>query len=205
MTEGAGVHFDIDDQGAPRLAGDDTSTPAVDGEPSQPESPGGLGDVVETWSPEEAQGVLQTVMNFGVFFYGPAWLCGPGDFARSAPNMARLLERVFPKATTGGAVGLGIDVAAVASDFGASIAVRRELLRKGPKKPEQVAAEFGFEQPKPATPEASAPPAAPAQPVPPGDSTAPPVSGFRFSPDVARALGAASQSGGLSDMGLMPA
>src|SRR5579859_4182726 len=128
-------------------------------------------------------------MNFGVFFYGPAWLCGPGDFARSSPNMARLLERVFPKATTGGAVGLGIDVAAVASDFGASIAVRRELIRKGPKDAKQVAAEFGFEQPQPPPLDASAPPTAPAQPVPPGDSTPPPASGFKFSPQVAAALG----------------
>src|SRR5579859_4395638 len=132
-------------------------------------------------------------MNFGVFFYGPAWLCGPGDFARSSPNMARLLERVFPKATTGGAVGLGIDVAAVASDFGASIAVRRELIRKGPKDGKQIAKEFGFEdrQPPPLVPDVPPPPP-PGTPPPAGEA---PASGFKFSPQVAAALGRAAGQG----------
>src|SRR5579859_4944295 len=132
-------------------------------------------------------------MNFGVFFYGPAWLCGPGDFARSSPNMARLLERVFPKATTGGAVGLGIDVAAVASDFGASIAGRRELIRKGPKDGKQIAKEFGFEDRQP--PPLETAPAAPAAPGAPAAPAEAPASGFKFSPQVAAALGQAAGQG----------
>lgn len=194
------VHFQVDDQAPPRLAGEGEPAPELEGLPNQPESD----VVVEQWSAEEAQGMLQTVMNFGVFFYGPQWLCGPGDFLRSAPNAARLMERVFPKATTGGVVGIGIDAAAVASDFGASIAARRELLKKGPKKGEQVMAEFGLGdgQPKPQIPHDDYVPrplpAEGAQPVVEAPATE--SSSFKFSPEVARALGRASN--GLSELGL---
>jgi len=194
------AHIEVAEQGAPKLAGDaDVTDPEVEAIP--PESDDDVPDVV--WTPEEAQGVLQTVFNFGVFFYGPAWLCSAGDFARSGPNMARLLERVFPKATTGGPIGLGVDVAAVASDFGASVAVRRELMRKGPKQPAQVLQEFGLQDREYAAPEASTPASPPAQPVPAGESVVPASSSFKFSPEVRRALDAASiGGGGLGSMGL---
>lgn len=181
------VHFEVADQGAPNLAGDGEQPPPPDGFPSQPESPY-VAEIV--WTPEEAQGVLQTVMNFGVFFYGRDWLCGPGDFLRSSPNAARLLERVFPKATTGGPIGLGIDVAAVASDFGVSVADRRHLLKKGPKQAKQIAQEFGFgnEQPQQVPPDI-----VPSSPLPPDPEPAPSEqSSFKFSPQVAAALGRAS-------------
>jgi len=189
------VNIELEDQGTPRLLGADA--PALDPESSiPPESP--LPEIEVAWTPEEAQGVLQTVLNFGVFFYGPQWLCGPGDFLRSAPNAARLMERVFPKATTGGVVGIGIDAAAVASDFGASIAARRELMRKGPKKGEQVLAEFGLgQESKPAAP---APP--PAQPVPAGDSQPTESSSFKFSPQVAAALRNAGPGTDLGQLGM---
>jgi hypothetical protein len=194
------VNIELEDQGTPRLLGADA--PALDPESSiPPESP--LPEIEVVWTPEEAQGVLQTVLNFGVFFYGPQWLCGPGDFLRSAPNAARLMERVFPKATTGGVVGIGIDAAAVASDFGASIASRRELMRKGPKKGEQVLAEFGLApEPRPAPPDQYAPSAPPAQPVPAGDSQPTESSSFKFTPQVAAALRNAAPGTDLGAMGM---
>ncbi len=197
------VHFDIADQGRPKLAGEDAEMPESPAGVNQPESNNPVpGDVV--WSPEEVQGILQTVLNFGVFFYGPEWLCGPGDFLRSAPNAARLMERVFPKATTGGPIGIGVDVAAVASDLGASLAARRQLMKKGPKQGKQILEEFGLgQEAKPVDPERTAPPPPPAQPVAAGDSVPTDSSSFKFSPQVAAALGRASQ-GGLVEMGLLP-
>lgn len=187
----SGVHFELEAQGTPHLAGDgEQPAPELEGLPSQPDS---QLDVVEVWTPEEAQGALQTVMNFGAFFYGPDWLCDDNDFRRSAPNAARLLERIFPKATSGGPVGVGLDVAAVASDFGGGIAKRRALMRKGPKDAKTVMQEFGLgREQQPIAPEASAPAPAPAQPVPAGESEAPASAVFRFSPDVSAALGRAS-------------
>jgi len=140
------------------------------------------------------------IWNLGFFFYGVDWLATNADFKMSSANVARRLDQFLPKSSSGGAVGVGLDVFLVASDVTGSIALRRELIKAGPRQLNDIMAE-AQKAPAPGPSSASPAPPAPPRAAPrPASTPATPAAagdgGFAFDPKM-RALIDASPLDGM--------